>query len=103
MDDLKLNGITLDRLEDRKTLLSSFDNFRRDADTSGVVEGLDAFTQQAFNVLTSSKLVEALDISKEPLKVRERYGKGFTQNYGDGAPRNNEHFLIARRRSEEVV
>ena len=97
MEDLTLNGITLDRLEDRKALLTSFDNFRRDADSSGIVEGLDAFNQQAFNVLTSSKLVEALDISKEPLKVRERYGKGFTQNYGDGAPRNNEHFLIARR------
>ena len=97
MDDLKLNGITLDRLEDRRALLQGFDNFRRDVDNSGVVEGLDAFTKQAFNVLTSSKLMDALDLSKEPEKIRERYGKGFTANYGDGAPRNNEHFLIARR------
>ncbi len=97
MDDLKLNGVTLDRLADRKALLSGFDNFRRDVDKSGMVEGLDAFNQQAFNILTSSKLMEALDVSREPAKVRERYGKGDTKNYGDGAPRNCEHFLIARR------
>src|SRR3989442_1602903 len=56
-----------------------------------------AFTQQALGVLTSSRLAEALDISKEDAKIRERYGKGDPRNYGDGAPRNLEHFLVARR------
>ena len=97
MDDLGLNGVTLDRLADRKALLLGFDNFRRDFDRSGVVEGFDSFQQQAFNILTSSKLMEALDLSKESSAVRERYGKGDPKNYGDGAPRNCEHFLIARR------
>ena len=97
MDDLTLNGISLDRLGDRKALLSGFDSFRRELDSSGVVGGLDDFTQEAFNILTSSKLMEALDPSREPARVRERYGKGDTKNYGDGAPRNCEHFLIARR------
>ena len=97
MDDLGLNGVTLDRLSDRKALLLGFDNFRRDFDRSGVVEGFDSFQQQAFNILTSSKLMEALDLSKESSAVRERYGKGDPKNYGDGAPRNCEHFLIARR------
>ncbi len=97
MDDLTLNGVTLDRLDDRKKLLASFDKFRRDVDTSGVIEGMDAFQQRALGMLTSSRLAAALDISKEDPKVRERYGKGFTQNYGDGAPRNLEHFLMARR------
>jgi len=97
MDDLTLNGITSDRLADRRALLASFDRFRRDVDGSGVMEGLDTFNQEAFGVLTSSRLLEALDLSKEDPKVRERYGKGFTANYGDGAPRNNEHFLVARR------
>ncbi len=97
LDDLKLNGVSLDRLADRKALLTGFDNFRRDVDRSGAVEGMDSFQQQAFNILTSSKLMEALDLSKEPAKVRERYGKGDPKNYGDGAPRNCEQFLIARR------
>src|SRR6185436_881674 len=97
MEDMTLNGVTLDRLSDRKALLSSFDQFRRTVDTSGTVQGMDAFNQEAFNILTSSKLVEAFDLSKEPAKVRERYGKCDPKNYGDGAPRNCEHFLIARR------
>ena len=33
-EDMSLNGITLDRLGDRKTLLSSFDNLRRDLDAT---------------------------------------------------------------------
>src|SRR6187402_3168597 len=61
MDDLKLNGITLERLADRRALLAGFDGFRRTLDASGAVEELDGFTQAAFNILTSSKLMEALD------------------------------------------
>ena len=97
MEDLSLNGVTLDRLSDRRALLTGFDRFRRELDNSGVVEGLDAFNQQAFGILTSSKLMEALDVGREPAKVRERYGKGDPANYGDGAPRNCEQFLVARR------
>ncbi|MEX2174616.1 MAG: DUF1501 domain-containing protein [Pirellulaceae bacterium] len=93
--DLKLNGIPAERLSDRRQLLSSVDRMRRDLD--GKIEGQDAFTQQALGVLTSSRLAEALDVSREDPKVRERYGKGDPRNYGDGAPRNLEHFLIARR------
>ncbi|MGE3409728.1 MAG: DUF1501 domain-containing protein [Pirellulales bacterium] len=95
--DLVLQGISADRLHDRKELLSGVDRLRRDLDASGKMEGLDAFTQQALGVLTSSSLAEALDVSREDPAIRERYGKGDTRNYGDGAPRNQEHFLIARR------
>ncbi|HTD65206.1 MAG TPA: DUF1501 domain-containing protein [Candidatus Limnocylindria bacterium] len=95
--DMVLNGVTLDRLADRKALLASFDQFRRDVDTSGMMEGLDAFNQQAFGLLTSSKLLEALDIEKEDPKVRARYGKGDPKNRDDGGPKLMEHFLTARR------
>ena len=97
MADMTLNDMTLDRLTDRKSLLSSFDKFRRDVDTSGVMEGLDAFTQQAFGVLTSSRLVEALDLSREDPRVVERYGKGDPKPHGDAAPMMMEQFLMARR------
>ncbi|MFM1770238.1 MAG: hypothetical protein RJA22_2767, partial [Verrucomicrobiota bacterium] len=75
-DDMVLNGLTLDRLADRQQLLRAFDQFRRDVDASGMMEGLDTFNQQAFGILTSSRLLEALDVGKEDPKVRERYGKG---------------------------
>ena len=95
--DMVLNGMSLDRLGDRRQLLSGLDRLRRDADASGTLEGMDALTQQAFDILTSSALADALDVSREPAEVRERYGKGDTKNFGDGAPRNLEHFLMARR------
>ena len=95
--NMTLNGITLDRVADRKSLLESLDRFRRDADASGDMAGMDDLTEQAIGILTSSRLADALDLSKENPKVRERYGKGDAKNYGDGAPRNCEHFLMARR------
>jgi hypothetical protein len=101
--DLRLNGISAERLGDRRQLLASVDRLRREMDNSGKMEGLDAFTRQALGVLTSSALADALDVSREDLRVRERYGKGDPRNYGDGAPRNLEHFLIARRLVEAGV
>jgi len=95
--DMVLNGVTLDRLADRKALLAGFDNFRRDVDASGLMEGLDAFNERAFGVLTSSKLLEALDLQKEDPRVVERYGKGDPKNRDDGGPKLMEQFLMARR------
>ncbi len=96
-DDLVLNGITLDRLQDRKSLLTSFDQFRRETDASGTMEGLDTFTQQAFGVLTSSRLAEAMDLEKEDPKLRDRYGRGSAKNRADGGPKLLDQFLLARR------
>ena len=97
--DLKLQGITYDRLADRTRLLASMDTFRRDVDTSGQMQGADIFTQQAMGVLTSSKLAEALDLSKEDPRVAARYGKGDEVKRIDenGAPRVPQSFLAARR------
>lgn len=96
-EDMSLNGITLERLRDRATLLKSFDSFRRDIDNSGLMNGLDTFNEQAMGVLTSSKLLDALNLSKEDPRIYDRYGKGFNVNRDDGGPRLTEHFLAARR------
>jgi len=96
-EDMILNGVTLDRLGDRRSLLGGLDQFRRDIDSSGMMDGLDAFNRQAFGILTSSKLVDALDIQKEDPRVIARYGKGDPRNRDDGGPKLMEHFLVARR------
>jgi hypothetical protein len=96
-EDMTLNGITLDRLADRRALLASLDRFRREIDASGTMEGLDAYNQQAFGLLTSNKLLHALDLKNEDPKVVEGYGKGDPRNRDDGGPKLMEHFLIARR------
>ena len=95
--DMVLNGISDSRLSDRKALLKSLDSLRREIDASGMMNGLDAINQQALGILTSSKLADALDLSKDDPAIRARYGKGDPKNFGDGAPRNLEHFLLARR------
>ena len=101
--DMILNGVSLDRLRDRSQLLSSFDQFRRDVDNGGLMEGLDTFNQQAFGMLTSSDLVGALDWQKESPQIIERYGRGDTTVRGDAAPRILEQFLVARRLVEAGV
>ena len=81
-----LDGISLDRLSDRRSLLASFDRMRRSIDSSGTMEGMDSFSRQALGILTSSKLATALDIERENPRVRERYGKGIPGNVADGGP-----------------
>lgn len=101
MADLRLNNITLDRLQDRKALLTSFGELQRRTEAAG---GLNAFTDAAFGVLTSSRLVDALDLSGEDPKVRERYGDGKPYQYQyDGAPTCNDQLLMARRLVEVGV
>ena len=98
LEDMKLNGITADRLQDRKSLLSGLDQLRRKVDASGVLSASDRYTQTAFDVLTSGKLVEALDLSKEDPKVRQRYGDGRPwKDKADAAFTINENILLARR------
>jgi len=95
--DMVLRGMSAERLADRRGLLGTVDRLRRDLDAGRTLDGMDALSRSAFDILTSSRLAEALDVSREPAHVRERYGTGDAQRFGDGAPRNLEHFLVARR------
>jgi hypothetical protein len=104
MANLTLNGVSREQMGNRKALLSSFDNLRRDVDATGVMRGLDAATERAMGVLTSSRLLEALDVSKESDKVRARYGDGKPYQFQfDGAPTVNDQLLLARRLVEAGV
>ena len=91
IDDLILK-IEQDRFVNRKKLLTTLGGI------TTVLNNTNTFNEEAFNVLTSNKLLDALDLSKEDPKIRERYGDGkpFKYQY-DGAPTVNEHLLIARR------
>lgn len=97
--DMILNGIDVSRFGDRRSLLASFDSLRRDIDATGVMNGLDAFNSQALDVLTSSRLADALDLSREDPRVVARYGTGDPKIHmdGNGAPRVPQSLLMARR------
>ena len=94
---MTLKGVTLERLGHRKQLLGAVDRFRRQLDQSADMQGMDSFTQQAMSILTSSRLADALDVSKEDPRIVERYGKNDPTYQRDGAPKMVRNFLIARR------
>jgi hypothetical protein len=93
-DNMVLQGVSLDRLRDRSQLRVSLDRFRREADA---MDGVDTYLGQALDILSDSKLGEALDLSKEDPRIVERYGKCDVTFQRDGAPRMVENFCIARR------
>jgi len=94
-------ALTLERISDRRALSASFDRLRRDIDTDGAVAGSDAFDRQAFDILTSPRLLEVLDVSREDPRLRDRYGFGPADSSVParfrGLPPACERFLVARR------
>ncbi|MBI81871.1 MAG: hypothetical protein CMJ81_01620 [Planctomycetaceae bacterium] len=102
---LLLKRLTLDRLTNRRALMMQLDRFRSQINKTGVVDGFDAHQEQAFGMLSSSKLAEALDLDREDPQVRERYGGGSLEpaGYGDAGPLTNDYFLAARRLVEAGV
>ncbi|MDA0807383.1 MAG: DUF1501 domain-containing protein [Planctomycetota bacterium] len=96
-ESMVLQGITLERLQDRGQLVQAFDRFKRAADTSGVMESMDIYSQQAMGILTTSALADALDLSKEDPAILARYGKSQEKFQRDGAPKMIENFCVARR------
>lgn len=68
------DGITLDRMLNRQSLLEQFNDQRRELDRSGA-PAMDVFRQRALALVTSDKTRDALDIKKEDAKLRDDYGR----------------------------
>jgi len=100
-------SLTLDRLQDRTSLLRQLDRIRREVDASGMMRALDSFGQQAVGVLTSGKLAAALDLTQaSPESLRN-----YTPHIREDNPRFQtaegasavKKFLLARRMIEAGV
>ncbi len=91
------DGMTVDRLNSRRSLLQQIDDQRRQVDqvlaASTATSSFDRNQQRAFDVLTSSKLRSAFDLSGEDPKTVDRYGNTL---FGNST-------LIARRLIEQGV
>jgi hypothetical protein len=61
-----------DRLDDRRGLLSRLDTIKRAIDTTGTLEGMDYFQQQAFQTILGG-VADAFDLSKEDPRTLARY------------------------------
>lgn len=99
---MKLRFIEPPQLGNRRSLLEQLNRFRAAADRQGL-DDIDENYRRAFDVLTSSRLVNAMDVEQEKPALRERYGKGSSKHLGDGAPLWNDQLLVARRLVEAGV
>ena len=68
-------AMQVSRLEDRRSLLQSLDQLRRETDAAGIIEGVDGFNQQALNLILG-KAPQAFDLDKEDPAVVAKYGDG---------------------------
>lgn len=92
-DSTLADGVTLDRLNTRRTLVRQFEDQLRRADAGPGVEQFGRVRRRAFELLTSSAARAAFDLEREDPRLRERYGRTL---FGNCA-------LIARRLVEANV
>ncbi len=81
------------RFDDRKSLITQFDRFRKGLDQAGSLDAIDEFRASAFNILTSTSVANAFDLTQETDERRDRYGR---HRWGQSC-------LLARRLAEAGV
>ncbi|QDU80690.1 hypothetical protein Pla110_24220 [Polystyrenella longa] len=81
------------RLTERISLRKRFDRLQQNLEQIQEMQALNAFEQQAANVLTSTNTREAFDIKQESAAIRDRYGRN---QWG-------QQLLLARRLIESGV
>ncbi|MCA9030256.1 MAG: DUF1501 domain-containing protein [Planctomycetaceae bacterium] len=86
-------GISLDRLSERRELQKLINSQAKALDESAAAQGLNAYYERALGMLNSSQVREAFDLSQEPVEIREAYGR---TTYGQSC-------LLARRLVESGV
>ena len=68
-------GMDVASLHDRAALRSQFDRLQRDLDVGQTMAATDRYADMALDMVVSSKVREAFDLSKEPERNRDRYGR----------------------------
>src|SRR5262249_2080137 len=84
--------VAMDRLSDRRSLLKTCDSLDRKIDRTGLMDGLDSFEGQAFDLILG-RAREVFDLNREDPRVRDRYGPGQLA----------QQLLLARRLCEAGV
>jgi hypothetical protein len=91
--DIKLDDLTMrkdvskERLERRANLLKKVEDAMPDMEKAVASYALDSYYTKAFDLVSSGRARDAFDLTKEPDKVRDRYGR---HTFGQGV-------LLARR------
>ncbi|MBL8812615.1 MAG: DUF1501 domain-containing protein [Planctomycetaceae bacterium] len=100
LDGVRINGkfslpkgIELARLQDRNSLRTELDRFRRSIDSSVGFQQQDRYTQEAYDLVLGGAAQKAFDLTQEPDEIRNRYGRDSM----------GEKTLLARRLVEAGV
>jgi len=88
MPDLRLpKTLTAETIEQRQSFLNVVDRLYREKEQEAESGKLDALSRQALELLLSPKVEKAFDLSREPDKLRDAYGRN----------RVGQSVLLARR------
>lgn len=90
------DSLTINRLDNRNSLLSSFDRMTSTLDKSGTMTAVDEFTARAYDMLAAGQAAKAFDIDKEPDSIKKLYEFDGTFSFARDA-------LLARRLVESGV
>jgi hypothetical protein len=88
-----IGGLTEDRLQDRRKLISGLEHSRQIVDNHGISDALDEFSRQAFDMVTGDAARDAFDLDLERQETREFYGRNTS----------GQSLLLARRLVEAGV
>jgi len=80
-------GLTLEKLEDRRSLVRHFDATSRNLEDLPESRAIDRFAREAYEFVSGQAARRAFDIAKEDTRLRDRYGR---HNWGQST-------LLARR------
>lgn len=87
------NGVDVVRMDRRRLLRDSLDNWQKGKEASKAAQTMDEFTQRAYALITSPAAKKAFNLKDEPDALRLEYGRN---NFGQSC-------LLARRLVEAGV
>lgn len=68
-------GLSISKLEDRRSLLQQFDRNRRELENRADIQAMDRFNQEAFEFVSGTTARKAFDINQECPRLRDQYGR----------------------------
>ncbi|MFO0967630.1 MAG: DUF1501 domain-containing protein [Gemmataceae bacterium] len=92
-DSTLADGVTMDRLSSRRTLVHQIEDQMRGLERQTTLDQFGRTQQRAYNILTSSEVRAAFDLEREDPRLRDHYGRTLFGNCS----------LIARRLVEAGV
>ncbi|MBL9144428.1 MAG: DUF1501 domain-containing protein [Verrucomicrobiaceae bacterium] len=85
--------VDMKRFERRRSLLATVDEHFRSIEKSDAINAMDSFYSAAYSLISSNKAREAFNLSAEPAKLRDEYGRNAA----------GQRFILARRLVEAGV